>query len=142
MTNHYNITKQSAAVLLALCLFLLPLTSGYVTLNCDLRQTAGMSCCSSSGSCCGTHAVIDMPSFQAEPCCPCGNNTDVAPATLPDIDVLAKFSPLYPYCIEYFVQPTYGLFNDFNAHGVTETIAESPPGTLDDHLSLCHRLNI
>ncbi len=142
MTNQLTITKQSASVMLALCLFLLPLTSGYVTLNCDLRQDTGLSCCSSSGSCCGTHAVIDMPSFQAEPCCPCGNNTTAAPVTLPDIDILAKFSPLYSSCIVSFVQPAFDPLNCLNTRGITETIAESPPGRPADHLSRFHRLNI
>lgn len=142
MTNQLTITKQFAAVLLAIGLFLLPLTSGYLTLNCELRQTVGMSCCSSSGSCCVTYAVIDMPSVQAEPCCPCGTFIAVIPVNLPDIDVLVKFSPLYPSWMEAFIQPAFDPLNCLNTRGFTETIAGSPPGKPADHLSLCHRLNI
>lgn len=83
-----------------------------------------------------------MPSFQAEPCCPCGTFIAAAPVNLPDIDILAKFSPLYPSWMESFNQSAFDPLNSINARGTTETIAESPPGRPADHLSLCHRLNI
>lgn len=85
MHNPFNITKKSASLFLILSLFLLPLTSGYVSLNCDIRQETGLSCCGAAESACCSSESYDFPAYRQTPCCPCETIT-VQPSVLPDVE--------------------------------------------------------
>jgi hypothetical protein len=142
MKHQLNITKKTASLLLVFSLFILPLTSGYVSLNCELRQETGLSCCSSAGSHCCETAPVNMVSYQKPPCCPCSSDNHSAIQVLPDFELLTTIKLInHPVSIHDFQSPiTFPI--DLVSHTQNRTYVPHTNRLSRDCLILLHHLTI
>lgn len=128
--------------ILILSVFFLPVTSGYLSLHCGLRQQSGMICCESPQTLCCPSEAADILAYRTTDGCPCQESLRFHPEYSPDIDRFSAKPSLPSFSLlSALIQNTimegvdYSLRRlDFEFH--------SPPVCLDEAIYFLHQLRL